>query len=231
MSKKNLFTYICVLILLLINLICIFTYNFFENKEDYKKEDYNLFSLNKIIIIGDSRMSLIMDSKDKLKIPNNYIFIAANGTKINWLKKTAINKAYNILKNSDDRYKYNVVFNLGVNDLNDNINIYERAHEYYFNYKNLILYFKNVDFYFLSVNPIDDKINDYWENIRTNEKIEEFNNYIKKFIKKDKLKNTHYCDSYNELKFKTYDGLHYTRETNIDIVNYIDIYCINTFEK
>ena len=31
----------------------------------------------------------------------------------------------------------------------------------------------------------------------------------------------YYCDAYNNLKFDTNDGLHYTQETNEDIIYYI----------
>ena len=40
------------------------------------------------------------------------------------------------------------------------------------------------------------------------------------------LNNIYYCDSYNTLDFKTDDGLHYTRDTNKDIINYIANKCV-----
>lgn len=226
MKKKLIFTFLLFFVLFLFSKIL------YKNEYYYyEKEKYNLFSMHKIIIIGDSRMSEINLHREELNIPNNYIFVALSGSRIKWLKEAALNKTYNLLKEKDNRYNYSVVFNLGVNDLNDNIDIYEISKEYYSKYKNLISYFDDVNFYFLSVNPIDDKINEYWENIRTNEKIEEFNNYTLNFIKEDNLKNVYFCDSYNELKFNTYDGLHYMKDTNINIINYINNNCIKTFHK
>ena len=35
-----------------------------------------------------------------------------------------------------------------------------------------------------------------------------------------------YCDSYNEVTFKTQDGLHYTKTTNQEIVDYITNKCV-----
>ena len=80
----------------------------------------------------------------------------------------------------------------------------------------------------MSINPIRYKLLERNEpgNVRTNEKIEDFNKTIIKNIKNDNKKNIHYCDAYNDLNFDTDDGLHYTRETNKKIIKYITDDCI-----
>ena len=81
--------------------------------------------------------------------------------------------------------------------------------------------------YILSVNPIDDElINQKWDNNRTTEEIKLFNNTIQKELAKSNLDNLYYCDSYNAMNFETYDGLHYTEDTNKKIINYINTKCV-----
>ena len=192
-----------------------------------KKEIKNI-SLNKVVIVGDSRMEYIKNKEDELDIPNNFIFDAKGGATISWARELGIPTLNNILDSKDEKYQYHVLFNLGVNDLNTNISIKNRANEYFNLYKNVIKKHANVQFYLLSVNPIDeDIINDNFKNIRTNNKIKQFNYYLKKEMTGSSLDNIKYCDSYNNLEFNLPDGLHYDTKTDQKIIDYIANNCID----
>ena len=195
-------------------------------KSEYQLKD---ISLNKTIIIGDSRMELIERERDKqLEIPTNISFIAKGGAKIDWFKKTAVLELEKILENKNANYNYHVVMNMGVNDLDDVSIVSKQANDYFDIYRDLAIQFPDVKFYILSVNPVNDGlISDYWpDNHRTNKKIVNFNNWIIKKIKTYNFSNMTYCDSYNEVTFKTQDGLHYTKTTNQEIVDYITNKCV-----
>lgn len=116
---------------------------------------------------------------------------------------------------------------MGVNDLQENININERADDYFKEYEYLAEIDDEVNVYILSVNPIR-KI--YWRKLSliTLEqiKIERFNSRIQDDLNESGASNMFYCDAYNDLNFDTDDGLHYTRETNKKIIKYITDDCI-----
>lgn len=183
---------------------------------------------NKVIIVGDSRMAYLNERGKKISIPINFNFIAYSGTKISWLKNEAYLRLKEKLDNIDNNYHYSVVVNMGVNDLNDDIEPKTHASMYYDFYKFLALEYPNVDFYFLSVNPIDDNvINNYGvKQYRTTEKILEFNNIMYSNILDDNIKNLTYCDSYNNIDFGIPDGLHYDKNTDQKIINYIVNKCV-----
>lgn len=218
-----------ILILSLIFISLIITHN---NKLELKKDEIinnkSVYDLNKIIIIGDSRMELINNKKEELGVPKNIIFIAMSGAKISWLRESALPELYETIQNNK-KYKNHVIFNLGVNDLNSDIDIKNLAIEYYNTYKSVIRHNKDISFYFLSVNPVDEnRIYTYFNinNKRTNKKIEKLNNSFINLIKEDNLKNIKYCDSYNNLEFYLPDGLHYDTETDKKILEYIIKECV-----
>lgn len=184
---------------------------------------------SKVIIVGDSRMELIEKDKKNLDIPVNYSFIALSGSKIDWLEKFAIKDLKKYLDNADSHYKYHVVFNMGVNDFEFCDNVYLKAKEYFNIYKNVALKYKNINFYLLSVNPVDEKkIFDSYRCVgRTDKKVRDFNNELKKLLARDTLKNIFYCDSYSNIKFDSPDGLHYDEKTNQNIINFISRKCLN----
>lgn len=226
------------IILLIIVFIFSFLFSILNiyNYIEFKNDDYDfkfmnkksILEINKIIIIGDSRMELIENDKYNLKIPRSIIFDARSGAKIDWLYSTGIPKLYEIINNNN--YNYTVVFNLGVNDLNSNINPNELAKEYFDIYKRIIKQNKNISFYFLSVNPVDEyRIYKYFSktNKRTNYKIEQFNNYFINRLKEEKIENVKYCDSSSALIFVLPDGLHYDFNTNKNIMDYIINDCVN----
>ena len=186
-------------------------------------------ALNKVVIVGDSRMEYIYNKKNELNIPNNFVFDAKSGAKIDWLLETGKPKLAEILDNRDTDYTYHVVFNLGVNDLSSLESPKVLADDYFKVYNEIISNYPGVEFYFLSVNPIDeDVINErFSSNKRTNKKIEEFNAEIYYDMNSIEENSINYCDAYNRLDFNLPDGLHYDSETDQRIIDYIARDCVN----
>lgn len=232
-DKKTLFFVILILIFslfLIIGVAAKTNSNITYNKKTLdivsEKSKIKKFDINKVIIVGDSRMEFIEQDKSELDVPNNFIIVAKGGAKIDWTAEVAIPKLKELLE-KNKKYNVHVVFNMGVNDLNYDIDIKARVDEYFELYKRVINEYKNVKFYFLSVNPVDeDIINDYWNNIRTNDKIEEFNDITIDILSEKNYYNVTYCDSYNTIKFETKDGLHYNFDTNKRIINFINNKCV-----
>lgn len=197
----------------------------------YAKTKSNMFKAidnlknSKIIVVGDSRMEFIDNDKEIIK-PFNLEFVAKSGMRIDWLKKTAIPQVKKILKNKD--YKYYIVVNMGVNDLNSDLKGKEIAEDYFEVYSKLANEYSDAKIYLMSVNPIiENKLNKIEpENRRTNKKIKLFNKTIQKELKDGDTGNMYYCDAYSDLKFETDDGLHYTQNTNKKIINYIINDCV-----
>lgn len=201
----------------------------FEHKilsSNYKDlDDINDIALNKIIIVGDSRMEFLLDDEDVEK-PVNFIFDVKSGAGFEWFEEVGKPKLEDILNNRDSKYHYHVVFNLGVNDIQYTRDVKKTFDDYFKEYSKLVNEYRNVDFYFLSVNPIDeDLLNESQPyNLRTNKEIEELNDDFSSAILK--MNNFKYCDSYNDLEFLTNDGIHYLSKTSQDILNYIARRCV-----
>lgn len=197
-------------------------------ENSFQKKQIKEIIYNKVIIIGDSRMEFLKDRENEIKIPKNFNFIALSSTKIDWFKKVAIIKLNKKLENRNEKYKYHIIINMGVNDLNDNEKVEKHANNYLKLINNLVKENKDINFYFLSVNPITDKIiGKYFKpQKRTTEKIKEFNKIILKSINNQKYKNLSYCDSYNNIDFGIPDGLHYDKDTDQKIVDFIVKDCV-----
>lgn len=194
----------------------------------FQKKKLKEIIYNKVIVIGDSRMEFMKDRENEIKIPKNFNFIALSGTGINWFETVALKKLNIKLKNKNKNYKYHVLINMGVNDLNENKKVEEIANNYFKIINDLVKENKDIEFYFLSVNPIDDKIiGKYFKpQKRTTQKIKNFNNIIIKSIYYSENKNLSYCDSYNNIDFGMPDGLHYDSETDKKIIDFIVNKCI-----
>ncbi|MBR2834012.1 MAG: hypothetical protein IKE75_06310 [Bacilli bacterium] len=192
---------------------------------DKKISNLELKEKNKIVIIGDSRFDYIVLKKDVIKIPDNYIMIAKSGASYEWFYYEALNKLYKILNKKTD-VNYYVVMNVGVNDIQFNGNYQPALDKYIKTYNDLASKYSNVDFYLLSINPINEEKLNYYQpqNIRTNKKIEDFNNQLLDSI--ENIDNLYYCDSYHDIYFHTEDGLHYTDKTGQDTINYIKDECV-----
>lgn len=227
-SKKIRILMLITILSLIVILFSLINYKYNNYIYNYEPKDNSKFIINKVIIVGDSRMELIYDKSHVLNIPNYFIFDARSGGYIEWFKQDGLPYLTKILKKKKNYYKYHVVFNLGVNDVDYDVDLNERVRNYYKIYRNMIIQNKDVNFYFLSVNPIDEnRIYDKFpSNIRTNEKIEDFNDYIYNRLNEDGFNNAKYCDSYNNLLFSIPDGLHYSDKTDQDIIDYINNYCI-----
>lgn len=200
--------------------------NIYFKAENTINETVNNLKNSKVIIVGDSRMEFIEDDKEIIT-PFNFEFVAKSGKTITWFKNTALPRVKKILK--DNEFNYYIIVNMGVNDLNSNYKGKEIAEDYFELYSKLANDYPNIKMYIMSVNPIyEDKLNE-WEraNKRTVEKIKLFNDTIQDELKESDLENLHYCDAYNTIDFNSDDGLHYTRGTNREIINYIANKCIN----
>ena len=184
---------------------------------------------SKVIVVGDSRMEFIKDDED-IDVPFNFEFVAKSSTHIDWFTDTAVDRIEDILDEKEND-EYSVVINMGVNDLNWLKEDYDEKNlsdDYFEAYKELIKKYPEVKFYLLSVNPLDEKMikEKIPNNKRSNKSIEKYNGYLKEKTEDSDIDNLAYCDSYNTLKFKTKDGLHYTQDTNKDIINYIANGCV-----
>lgn len=200
--------------------------NIYFKAENTVNETVNNLKNSKVIIVGDSRMEFIEDDKEIIT-PFNFEFVAKSGMTITWFKNTALPRVKKILK--DNEFNYYIVVNMGVNDLNSNYKGKEIAEDYFELYSKLANDYPNIKMYIMSVNPIyEDKLNE-WErtNKRTVEKIKMFNDTIQDELKESDLENLHYCDAYNTIDFNSDDGLHYTQDTNREIINYIANKCIS----
>ena len=194
-----------------------------------KRSDIKDITYNRVILIGDSRMENILKRKDYIDIPVNFKIIAKGGATIKWFKEEALPYLEELLDSKNSKYKYHVVINQGVNDLNLND---KKSPEYHSStyteiYDDLLNKYKDVDFYILSVNPIDEDVIDYyWNQTRTEKDVVDFNKYTINWIYNTNHSNIKYCDSFNEMEFMMLDGLHYTKQTDIDILNYIVNRCL-----
>lgn len=225
-----------ILFILIIMCLCVGTF-FTVFAKDYDEHYETIFldnsdksqikdiSLNKIVIIGDSRMDLLMNDK-KVKKPINFIYNVKYGAGFEWFNDEGKRKLEEILDNKDDNYHYHVVLNLGVNDIQSGKTLKKIVKLYTDEYYKFIKKYKNVNFYFLSINPIDEeKLNKSQpDNIRTNALIDKLNGYFRKTT--EKYDNYSYCDSNNVLEFLTDDGIHYKSETDQDITDFIVRNCV-----
>ena len=150
-------------------------------------------SADKVVWVGDSRTVGMNTTYN-----NSLTVVAKVAMGYNWMVQ---NKSSFINKRG-----YNIVFNMGVNDLY-NINKYI---EFYNSLPDEFLKENNV--YFMSVNPVDEiKQLSYGYN-SSNSSIANFNSQIKSKLN-SKIK---YIDSYNYMiskGFQTVDGIHYDSKT------------------
>ncbi len=205
---------------------CKYNENIMYNLEETIKTTFDSLENNRVMIIGDSRMEYIAID-DKIVKPFNVDFISKGGASLEWFEDEAMKDAYNLLDN-DDYLTYNIVVNMGVNDIQYTDDYLESADKYFNNYLKLAEYSSKIKLYIMSVNPIiEKKLNKSQpQNVRTNKKIEKFNKVLVKDISKADKDNIYYCDANRNLRFGTDDGLHYTRNTNKEILNYIINDCV-----
>lgn len=171
--------------------------------------NYNLIvsdaQIEKLLIyVGDSRINNIKNT-----INNNEItYMAQDGAGYVWFSDDVVlNELQSYI--GADTTKY-VIFSFGINDLN-NIDKYINV------YNTLINDYKNVKFYFMSVNPVNEELaiaNGF--NI-TNDEIMAFNTKLSLAFPDN------YIDVYSQIvnNIITDDGVHYDNETNQKIHNIV----------
>lgn len=161
----------------------------------------------KMIYIGDSRTNGLKSALTDSTIS----FIAKDGSGYSWYVSDAKKELESKIEN--DKLKF-VVLAFGVNDLY-NIDNYINA------YNSLISEHDKVNFFVMSVNPVDETVAKSYGYTVSNESIKNFN---------DKLQNAFgnkYIDVYSQIKgqISTVDGLHYKLESYLKVhdivVNYI----------
>lgn len=161
----------------------------------------------KMIYVGDSRTNGLKSALSGSAVS----FIAKDGSGYSWYVSDAKKELETKIEN--DKLKF-VVLAFGVNDLH-NIDNYINA------YNSLISEHDKVNFFVMSVNPVDETVAKSYGYTVSNESIKNFN---------DKLQNAFgnkYIDVYSQIKgqISTQDGLHYKSESYLKVhdivVNYI----------
>ena len=168
------------------------------------------------IFIGDSRF---VGMKDQIGISANEKYIAKSSQGLKWFNDTAYPELNSYLNSNPGTY--NIIINLGVNDL---YNIQSYINRYAELAQSIL---KKHSIIIVSVNPINDKVAAKVGSTATrNSNVIDFNNKMKSIS--NKSSNIKYCDTYSNIinDFKTGDGLHYYKETNQKIHDYIVNKCL-----
>ena len=139
-------------------------------------------------------------------------WIYESGKGYNWFSKTAVPKLDELIK---DGKNYNVIINLGVNDLH-NIQSYITK----FNQMLKDDKYKNCKFIIVSVNPVDEAKEAKNGYSVKNSSIENFNTKMRTGLDSS----IKYCDVYSDISksFDTRDGLHYTASSYKNIYSSIN---------
>jgi len=157
--------------------------------------------------LGDSRTVGIQNTT------NSGICIAKQSMSYSWFKSDAVPNLKKIL--TDNPYKI-VIINFGVNDCASHYNdISNIANDYSNDINDLISEYPDTEFYYLSVNPVN---NNYDNTEQMNITIFTFNETIQNNC------NATFIDSNTfmlENGFESADGLHYSEKTNMEIYDFI----------
>ncbi len=169
------------------------------------------------IFIGDSRTYSYLYEIQLNEIDT--VYATVSGASLEFKKDFA--KGLDKINNNPD-YKYNLIFNYGVNNLNEDwVSIYKKAIEEVGNKANILI---------VSVNPCNDNIAKSCRNAN----IEKLNNKLKNAFSKG-YTNVKYCDTYtpfiNTLDYsdmiEKVSGIHYTEKGTKLIYNNIEK-CLNS---
>ena len=192
---------------------------------------------DKVYLVGDSR-TVAYHEVMKSSIPSNVEIIAAGGQGLDWFKTTGygqLRRQTSRAYQSDRKVKQAVVINLGVNDL--------KSYSEYVSYmkkaaKTLKRY--NCTMYYMSVNPVNSAMNNYFNNgrgRRTEEMVENFNRAIRRGLCTGSRAPFRYINSCAYLQkcgwisdrhnIGMYDGLHYSNETYLRIYDF----CMKTLNR
>lgn len=166
-----------------------------DNYSDQEKNNAAANNDTSFILVGDSRTVAMKEAMSSSA--DSTVYIAKEGEGYKWFQETGLAELKSALAESPSK---TVVFNLGVNDV-ENISLYLTL------YKELVQTYPDAAFYFMSVNPVNEEKT---KGI-TNAQIQNFNGSLQEIF------STRYLDCYNYLiqnGFDTVDGLHYTQDTS-----------------
>ena len=160
-----------------------------------------------VIMVGDSRTVGMHTAVGDIE---GYYWVAEIGKGLAWYDSTGYSQVQSIISAHSDVTEWKVVFNLGINDIEDGAKRYIDKYNTYLSSGHL----KGCTFYFLSVNPVDEA-----KAREKNADIEKFNRELKEGVS-----GAIYIDSYTDLKPKIADacngdseGLHYSPSTYKEI--------------
>lgn len=168
------------------------------------------------IFVGDSRMVGMMNT-----VGGDNIYIGKEGEGYRWFSETGKKELKKMLKQNPGG---RVILNLGVNDMG-NINQYLEL------YRALIVRYPQAKFYFLSVNPVEEKLaktHGYNTSYVNNKNIQAFNAALKAAFPASYLDSYNYLISQNLIRnikagCGTVDGIHYTAAVNRAIFNFVSM--------
>lgn len=166
---------------------------------------------HQIIFVGDSRTLGCRDAIYKTERDDDCIFVGKVGEGCAWFMEEGIFMMEQAIKENPG---LPVVLNFGVNDP-DQISQYQNAYTY------MMELFPDTDFYFLSVNPVEE---DKMEEMELN--VELINNETVSLLNKAVQSSwpEKYIDSWTMLRkngFETVDGIHYTEECYLTIHDFV----------
>lgn len=148
---------------------------------------------NLMVYVGDSRIVGMSQTLSNSTVS----FIAESGANYEWLTSTGITQ----IETEIALGRKHFILNLGLYDINNIDN-------YISYYISLEEKYTDINFYYMSVNPIDELLAYANGHTITSDQIESFNKKLKsEFGKK-------YIDTYNSISISTTDGIHYDTSTN-----------------
>lgn len=155
-----------------------------------------------ICFVGDSRT---VGLKNSIESSSKYEFVAKGAMGYKWFAETGVKK---LREHLDKNSKGAVVYNFGVNDLGPKgeTNVYK----YISLYKQLEKEYPDTDFYYMTVNPVQNH-----QSI-SNSTIEHFNSIVE-----DNFPNQ-IVDTYSNIDFQFSDSAHYLPDTYRDILDYTE---------
>ncbi|MDD2957431.1 MAG: hypothetical protein PHR92_02735 [Lachnospiraceae bacterium] len=158
----------------------------------------------KYLMVGDSR---IVGMDAAISDPDTK-FIGKVSMGYSWLSSTAGPEVKKYLQGKAD---LTVVFAFGINDLGN-------ISQYISYYQSLVKAYPSAKFYFISVNPVDEKVAAAYGYSVKNSAIKAFNKKLKAAF------SSRYFSTYNYLLkngYNTADGIHYTSATYQKLYQYI----------
>ena len=173
-----------------------------ENLSDGFSADETEDKTHHLIFVGDSRTVGMEEAVHGKNPSDNCLFIGKVGEGFYWLCHEGMEQHDAVLADEPDG---TVIFNLGVNDLEE----IDRYLEYY---PQIFADYPEASFYIMSVNPVGEKCEG-----TSNEEIKAFNEELAAHF------GERYLDCYHYLKqegFETVDELHYTNDTYRQIHHY-----------